>query len=98
MLSAMDDELAWKVVGAGTGLAAGALTRKILVKAWTRTRGSAPPANPAAPRTTWTEALAWAAASGVTLAISKLLAQRAAAGAWRAAKGAYPPGLEAVTP
>jgi hypothetical protein len=96
---AMNNErLAWRAIGMASGLAAGAVVRKALTAGWQRTQGTDPPANPASPRTTWAEALGWAAASGVTLAVARLVAQRGAAEAWRASTGSYPPGLEDVRP
>ena len=40
----------------------------------------------------------WAAASGVAMAVTRLVAQRGAAEAWRARTGSYPAGLESVSP
>jgi hypothetical protein len=92
----MDQRLAWKAVGAASGFAAGALARKVLTAAWQRTTGGDPPASPASPRTTWLQALTWAATSGIAIAISRLVAQRGAAAAGRATTGAYPAGLDEV--
>ena len=88
----------WKVVGIASGVAAGMGTRKVLRAGWRRTKGGDPPTNPAAPSTTWSEALGWAVASGVALAVAKLVAQRGAAEAWKAATGSYPKELEEVSP
>jgi hypothetical protein len=88
----------WRIVGAGAGVAAGWLVRKALERAWRATRGADPPTNPAASDTTWGEALLWAAASGVALAVTRMVAQRGAAEAWRAFTGGYPEDLEAVGP
>jgi hypothetical protein len=89
---------AWKVVGAGSGLLAAMVTRKALVAAWQKTKKTDPPANPASPSTTWSEALVWATATGVALAVARLVAQRGAAAGWQAATGHLPPGLEEVRP
>jgi hypothetical protein len=88
----------WRVVGVGTGLGAGFLARKVLERAWRSVRGEDPPGNPAAPTTGWGEALVWAAASGVALAVARLVAQRGAAEAWRMATGDYPEDLDALSP
>lgn len=40
----------------------------------------------------------WAVASGVAMAVTRLVAQRGAAEAWKAKTGSYPAGLETVTP
>ena len=88
----------WKVVGGVSGIAAGAATRRLLQMGWHEVRGGDPPTNPASPSTAWSEALAWAVASGVAMAVARLVSQRGAAGAWKAATGAYPEGLEKVSP
>jgi hypothetical protein len=88
----------WRLVGIGAGLGAGFVTRKMLEGIWQFARGEEPPANPASPQTTWVEALVWAGASGVALAVTRLVAQRGAAEAWKAVAGSYPEDLEAVKP
>jgi len=88
----------WKAVGGMSGIAAGAATRRLLQLGWRRTRGGDPPTNPASPGTRWSEALAWAVASGVAMAVTRMVSQRGAAGAWKAATGEYPEGLETVSP
>jgi len=93
-----DRRLLWKAVGTLSGMAAGSATRALLRAVWRRTKGGDPPTNPAAPGTRWSEALIWAGASGVALAVTRLIAQRGAAEAWKARSGTYPPGLETVSP
>ncbi len=90
--------MTWKVVGGLSGILAGAATRRLLQAGWRRARGGDPPTNPAAPTTGWSEALGWAVASGVAMAVTRLISQRGAAGAWKAATGRYPEGLETVSP
>ncbi len=90
--------VAWRAVGTVSGIIAGAATRRLLLAVWQRTTGREPPSNPASRRTTWAEALAWAAASGVAMGVGRLIAQRGAAGAWKAATGSYPEDLETVSP
>ncbi len=93
-----DRDIVWKGVGAASGALAGMATRKLLTSAWRRTKGGNPPTNPASPSTTWSEALVWAISSGVALAVTRLVAQRGAAEAWRKATGSYPRSLETVSP
>lgn len=90
--------LLWKLVGGVSGAAAGWATRFLLRTGWRKLKGSEPPANPASPRTTWPEAIIWAASSGVAIAVSRVVAQRGAAEAWKATTGGYPKDLESVTP
>jgi hypothetical protein len=88
----------WKGAGALSGAASGGLTRTAMKKGWQKWKGSDPPTNPAAPSTKWSEALAWATACGVAIAVARLVAQRGAAEAWKKATGSYPAGLETVSP
>ncbi len=94
----MNKRMMWKVVGSLSGIVAGTATRNLLQAGWRRARGGDPPTNPAAPGTKWSEALVWAVASGVAMAVTRLVSQRGAAGAWKAATGSYPEGLETVSP
>lgn len=87
----------WKVVGLAFAIPAGIAARKALDAAWKKARKSDPPANPATPGTTWTEALLWAAVSGVAYAAARLVAARGAAAAWRSLTGSLPPGIEDST-
>jgi len=88
----------WKGAGALSGVASGGLTRNVMKRGWTKWKGSDPPTNPASPSTKWSEALAWAVACGVAMAVARLVAQRGAAGVWKMATGSYPEGLETVSP
>jgi hypothetical protein len=90
--------LAWKVTATGSALVAARLTAKAVTGGWRTIKRSDPPANPAAPETSWPEAVAWAAASGVAIALARLAARRGAAGAWRKATGHLPPGLQDAAP
>ena len=93
-----DKRVMWKILGTVTGILSGMATRTLLKTGWKKVRGGDPPTNPAAPGTSWKEALTWAAASGVAMAVTRLVAQRGAAEAWKAELGSYPPGLETVSP
>jgi len=90
--------LLWKGAGALSGAVSGGLTRTALRKGWQAWKGSDPPTNPASPSTKWSEAIAWAVACGVAIALGRLVAQRGAAEAWKATTGHYPEGLETVSP
>jgi hypothetical protein len=90
-------KIGWKVVGLAFAVPAGIAARKALDAAWKSARGSDPPANPAAPGTTWSEALMWAAISGVIFAAARMVAARGAAATWKSLTGSLPPGLEDST-
>ena len=89
-------KVGWKVVGVATGLVAAKATRKALDVGWSKTRGGEPPRNPASRETDWSEAIAWAVASGIALGLARLLAARGTAKLWEKAIGSLPPGLETV--
>ncbi len=90
------EKVLWKLVGIVTGLVAAKAGRSVLDKAWARTKGGEPPRNPAAPGTTWGEAVTWAVASGIAVALVRLVATRGAASVWQKGTGHLPPGLEEV--
>ncbi|MDQ3978820.1 MAG: DUF4235 domain-containing protein [Actinomycetota bacterium] len=94
----MSERALWQAAGAVTGVVSGLVVRRVLNTGWRQLVGGEPPANPASPRTTWSEALIWAASSGVAIAVARLVAQRGAAEAWKATTGHYPEGLETVGP
>ena len=97
-MSKRTEETAWKVIGTGGAILAGMMARKALVALWTRSaRMPNPPTNPASRTTSWGEALAWTVASGLVVAVARLLAERGAAAGWEKAMGSLPPGLEEVT-
>jgi hypothetical protein len=93
-LASGESKIWWKVVGAGSAVIAGTITRKLVTKTWTSVTGSEPPSNPEHPDVTWGEAIAWALISGIAVALARLVATRAAADRWVKTTGELPPGLE----
>jgi hypothetical protein len=83
-----------KLVGIATGIVVRKVTDKALSKVWQKTKHQQPPADPAAPGTPWGEALSWAVASGVAMAVARLLATRGTAAAKMKVTGKAPEGLE----
>lgn len=83
-----------KLIGIGTGIVVRKVSDKVLSKVWQKTKHQAPPADPASPGTPWVEALSWAAASGVAMAVARLVATRGAATAKMKVTGKAPEGLE----
>ena len=88
------DAILWRVVGGVSGLVAAAVTRQALTRLWRARKHDDPPANPAAPSTSWPDAVLWAVATGVALGVARLVALRGAAAGWRKVTGALPRGLE----
>jgi hypothetical protein len=89
--------MAWKLFGTLSAVFAGMAARKLLVKVWTKGTGHSPPANPAAPGTSWPEAFGYALASGAAMGVARMLATRKAATYYRRSTGHLPPGMEEVT-
>lgn len=96
-VSTSAERTAWKVVGTGSAIVAGLMVRKVVIGVWTKTRHSDPPSNPAARGTSWGDALGWTVATGIAVAVARLVATRGAAAVWEKATGNLPPGLEDVT-
>lgn len=87
-------KIGWKIVALAFAVPTGIAMRKALDAAWRAAKHDDPPRNPAAPGTAWTEALAWAAVSGVAVAAARLIAARGAAATWKSLTGSLPPGIE----
>ena len=83
-----------KLVGIGTGIVVRKVSDKALSAVWKKTKHTEPPADPASPGTPWSEAISWAAASGVAMAVARLLATRGTATAKMKITGKAPEGLE----
>ncbi|MCA1710956.1 MAG: DUF4235 domain-containing protein [Actinobacteria bacterium] len=83
-----------KLVGIATGVVVRKVSDKALSAVWRKTKRSEPPADPAAPGTPWGEAISWAVASGVAMAVARLAATRGTATAKMKITGKAPEGLE----
>lgn len=84
-----DDDLVWSLAATAAAVTAAGLAKRLLTKGWVAKRGKVP-GNPASGETTWGEAMAWAAASGVVLGVVRLLAQRGVAEIFQRQRGAVP--------
>jgi hypothetical protein len=89
-------KIGWKIVALGFAVPTGIAVRKAVEAGWRKTKHDDPPKNPAAPGTRWSEALAWAAVSGLAVAAARLVAARGAAATWKSLTGKVPPGVEDV--
>ena len=85
-------KLGWTLVRGATTFAAVAVTRKAVDTGWRFVTGNEPPSDPEDPELTLKEAVTWALASGVGIAIARLFATRQAAHLWRKWTGEPPPG------
>jgi hypothetical protein len=88
-------KLTYKLVGIGAGVLTAKAATAALNTVWGKAKGSEPPGDPADVGTPWSEALSWAVASGVALAVGRLVATKGTASAWVRATGNPPPGQQA---
>jgi NhaP-type Na+/H+ or K+/H+ antiporter len=72
-------DIGTKVVSAVAAMVAAFVARKVITFAWTKITGKEPPTHPEDPQVALSEALGWAALTGVTVEAARLLATRAAA-------------------
>lgn len=84
-----DDDLVWSLAASAAAVAAAGLAKRLLTKGWVAKRGKVP-GNPVNGDTSWGEAMAWAAASGVVLGVVRLLAQRGVAEVFQRRRGSVP--------
>lgn len=94
----MDEDRVWKAVATGAAAGGVALARPLLERTWRLAVGSEPPGNPAHEDVAWREAILWAVVSGAVVGLIRLVAQRAAAGAWQQVRGSYPQALGSTRP
>ena len=67
-----------KLLNALATMGAAFLARKVLMVIWTKATGKEPPTNPEDPQETLAEALGWSVLVGITVAIVRVFAIRAA--------------------
>lgn len=90
----MAAETTWKLLGTGSAVLSGIITKKVLTTGWKAVTGHEPPANPEHPDTTWGEALAWAVVSGALVGVVRMLTARKAAAYYRNSTGHLPPKVQ----
>lgn len=90
----IDEERAWQAFVLASAAAAGIAARQLMQAGWKTVRNGEPPENPAARSVDWTDAVSWTVATGVTVGLARLLAERGAAAGWKKVRGHYPKGLE----
>lgn len=84
---------AFSMLALVASLGAATVSKKVLDTTWKAATGRKPPVNPADPDVAVTEAVAWAAATGATIALARMLAQRRAAEYYVKSTGNLPPQL-----
>jgi hypothetical protein len=88
-----DSSKVWTVFSLVSALVAAAAARKALAGSWRVATGKQPPENPADPDVNIAEAVAWAIASGVSIGLARMFAQRKAATYYAKSTGQLPPDL-----
>lgn len=87
----LDERRTWGLVAAGSAALVAIGCRQALRRGWTAWKGDPPPDNPAAPDVSWKDALLWAGATGMVVALGRVIAKRGAAAGWRRMTGRTPP-------
>lgn len=90
------EKTVWKLAATGAAVLASVVVRNLAMAVWRGVAKNEPPNNPADPATSWGEALAWTAATGLVIGVARMVASRGAAAGWRRATGSLPPGLQDV--
>jgi hypothetical protein len=80
----------YKLLGPALAVPTGIVVKKVADQAWIAVRGTPPPKNPDVPGVSWGDAIAWAAVSGVLVAVGRLVAAQGAAKAYTALTGKFP--------
>jgi hypothetical protein len=94
----MDEDKVWNAVASGAAIASVVVSKPLLERVWRVTFRSDPPGNPAHHDVAWRDALLWALITGALVGVIRLVAQRAAAGAWYRVTGDYPEALAVTRP
>jgi Protein of unknown function (DUF4235) len=95
-MAAKNNQLAWRVMAAGAGLATAAVTKKALGSAWKKATGAPPPGSPEHPEVRLATAVAWSLLTGAVIGVVRMFVTRQAAVTWRGLTGELPPGLTAI--
>lgn len=90
------EKTVWKLAATGAAVVASIAVRNVLMAVWRKLVKTEPPNNPADPATSWGEAVAWTAATGLVIGVARMVASRGAAAGWQRATGNLPPGLQDV--
>ena len=94
----MDEDKVWNAVASGAAIGAVAASKPALERSWRLIFRSDPPGNPAHHDVAWRDAVLWALLTGALVGVIRLVAQRAAAGAWYRVTGDYPEALAVTRP
>jgi hypothetical protein len=91
---ASDSSKVWSIFSLVSAVGAAAVAKKGLNTSWRAATGKNPPANPADPDVSLSEAVMWAALSGTLIGVARMLATRRAAHYYARSTGHLPPQLK----
>jgi hypothetical protein len=94
----VDEDKIWNGLASGAAVGAVMATKPLVERTWRAVFRSEPPGNPAHQDVAWRDAILWAVFTGALVGVIRLVAQRAAAGAWQKATGSYPKTLASTRP
>ncbi len=94
----IDEDQIWNGVASVSAIGAVIASKPLIERLWRLVLRREAPGNPAHQDVSWSDALLWALVTGAVVGVIRLLAQRAAAGAWAKATGDYPNALAATRP
>lgn len=88
--------MGWKITSALAGVASGIAARQIIKRSWKGVTGEEAPETSEDPQLSWSQALAFAAVSGVVMEVIRTLAVRGAAQYYANKTGLGPLGREGI--
>lgn len=88
----------YKVLASLSAVVGAFVARKAISALWKLVTGKTPPDKPESLDVGLAEAIAWAVASGATVGVARVLAQRRVAMTWQKANGELPDGVDAPSP
>jgi hypothetical protein len=83
-------ELMWEALTLAGGAVAAAAATRVVAAVWEKVTDTETPLERTPGATTRRREIVWVVTSGITIALVRLVAQRAIARAWRATTGEYP--------
>lgn len=83
----------WKLLDAGSTLAAAAMAPRVSNAVWKSVTGKKPPTSPQHPEVSLVEAITWAAIGGAVVQIVRTVVRRSMATYWVRSTGELPPGM-----
>ena len=87
----LTDRQKWLIVASAASALAAPIAERVLSAGWRRAMDDDPPVDLTGSEISWSEVLAWTAASAIVVGLAQVAARRSAALAWYRVTGARPP-------